>query len=178
MVRRAAVKIVVSESMIITNTNQLHTICEAVSLDEAADIISLLEKELELNNKGLVKGIGLAAPQIGINKRVAIIRIGDDLILNLVNAIIVEKHNLVESSEGCLSLPGQKISVMRYNDIVVENGDGVKYSAYKMGAICIQHEMDHWEGKLITDVANIGPNMPCICGSKLKYKKCCGRGKK
>jgi len=175
------VRIVVDSNMIITDVSKLHIKCDEVSsIEEENEIILRLEKELLLSNERKNYGIGLAAPQIGINKRVAIVRIADTIKLNLVNSKIIEKHTLIESTEGCLSLPNMKASVIRYNDIMIQNGsimDKNQYSIYGLASICVQHEMDHWEGVLISDRINIGPNMPCICGSKIKYKKCCGKGK-
>ena len=61
--------------MIITDISKLQSICEEVSLEEAPQIISILEQELKKSELNGLPGIGLAAPQVGINKRVAIIRI-------------------------------------------------------------------------------------------------------
>lgn len=168
--------------MIITDNTKLHTICESASKEESIEIIGLLENELETSNKFGVEGIGLAAPQIGINKRVAIVRIGH-LHFNLVNCTIGDKYNKTISEEGCLSLPGKFYNIERYNQIVIQDnelGNIIKFSAYGLPAVAIQHEMDHWDGILISDKAivehkTIGPNMPCPCGKKLKYKKCCGK---
>ena len=150
------------------------------SIEEANEIISLLEKELQVSNEFGNNGVGLAAVQIGILKRVAIVRI-DKIKINLVNAKITQTYDNIESTEGCLSLPGKSCKVKRYNQIVVENNliDYNKFCAYGIVSIVIQHEMDHWDGKMISDLEikteiNIGSNMPCSCGSKIKYKKCCG----
>jgi peptide deformylase len=72
--------------------------------------------------------------------------------LNLYNATIVKAEQpFLSKEEGCLSLPGVRCDVNRYNIITVKNGDGVetKYSGFD--AIVIQHELDHWDGVIITD---------------------------
>jgi len=167
--------------MIITNASSLRAVSlEVSSLEEERKIVSLLERELEQANHLGSNGIGLAAPQIGINKRAAIVRVGRDCI-NLINSKILDGNNKTKVREGCLSLPGQQIEVERFLDLCVQNhsfNDNRKYAAYGLSSVCIQHEMDHWDGVLITDKAianelNIGPNMPCPCNSGLKYKKCC-----
>lgn len=152
------------------------------SIEEANEIISSLETELQISNEIGKPGIGLAAVQIGILKRVAIVRIGN-IKINLVNSKILELYDPMDSEEGCLSLPGKNCKVKRYNQIVIKNDfEDTKFCAYNLVSICVQHEIDHFDGKIISDIEiipiiNIGPNMPCACGSKLKYKKCCGKNK-
>ncbi len=169
--------------MIITDVTSLREVClDAVSLEEEMDIVNKLEHELSASNAMGANGIGLAAPQIGIKKRVAIIRIGESSKINLVNAKIIFRVGNVASEEGCLSVPGKTVEVARSLDILIENCGFVsagKFSAFGLPSICIQHEMDHWDGVLMTDKAimrhtETGPNMLCPCGSKMKYKKCCG----
>lgn len=167
--------------MIITDINLLKNISSDVSSSlEELEIVNQLEIELLKSSNG----IGLAAPQIGIFKRVAIIRIGN-LKVNLINSKILHRSGNIVFEEGCLSLPNVNVKVNRSLDVLVQNNgflDCQKFAAFALPAVCIQHEMDHWDGILMTDKAisshlETGPNMPCPCGSKLKYKKCCG-GKK
>ena len=177
--------------MIITDISKLKIKCEDASPEETDNIIKLLETELEDCNKKGNYGIGLAAPQIGIYKKVAIVRIGD-IKVNLVNSKILDRKLPIQTEEGCLSLPGIKSKIERYNDILVCNN--YKFSeksivvpnefvAFGISAICIQHEMDHWDGVLISDISivkhnniqqKVGPNDKCLCGSNKKFKKCCG----
>ena len=165
--------------MIVKDLDFLRQKSLPVSIEESNEIISLLEKELQTSNEMGNSGIGLAAVQIGILKRVAIVRIGN-IKINLVNSKILELYDPIESEEGCLSLPGKNCKVKRYNQVVVKNEfEDNKLCAYGIVSICIQHEIDHFDRGLISDIEikpsiNIGPNMPCPCGSKIKYKKCCG----
>lgn len=167
--------------MIVKDLDFLRQISTSVSsIEEANDIISLLEKELQHSNDMGDLGIGLAAVQIGILKRVAIARIGK-VNIKLVNCNIFEKYDPIDSDEGCLSLPGKNCKVKRYNQILIENNliGFNKFCVYGLVGICIQHEIDHWDGNLIIDNeiknVNIGQNMPCPCKSGNKYKKCCGK---
>jgi len=175
--------------MIITDTSFLQDICDPISSsEEERDIISKLEQELEISNKAGSFGIGLAAPQIGIKKRAAIVRIGPAATINLINSVIVDKNGSAFSQESCLSLPTKSVVVQRSSDILIENnsfGIKQKFAAYGLAAICIQHEMDHWDGILIVDRAiekhtesvSATPNLPCPCGSGKKARKCCKKVK-
>jgi peptide deformylase len=118
---------------------QLSTeITEHVTIDEATDIVSKLEWELQHSP---LPGIGLAAPQIGINKAVAIIRVKNPFdptdpvtSINLVNPRLVEAYDLVQYNEGCLSFPGKSAKTIRYNEIVVETMDDYDYYAEHVNA--------------------------------------------
>lgn len=148
--------------------------------EEATDIIKQLDAELAAINLNKILGIGLAAPQIGINKQVAIIRVGN-MKIDLVNCSIVEKFDKQDMSEGCLSIPAKTCLVERYNEIVVDNnefGSMKKFVAYGIFSQAIQHEIDHWFGELMVDKSierhnDIGFNDKCPCGSGKKFKKCC-----
>lgn len=168
------------KTLIIKDQNLLKNKCEEATQEEAPLILKRLEEELNEANKFEITGIGLAAPQIGINKRVAIVRIGT-FCFDLINCSIEIGYDLIESKEGCLSVPGKTCVVKRYNEIVVKNntlGTPQQFVAFGVPAICIQHELDHWDGMLMLDKAipqhiNIGDNEKCYCGSGIKYKKCC-----
>jgi len=167
---------------IITDPDVLRDSCEEASLSEYPDII----KELEISLAAAeTKGIGLAAPQIGIKKRVAIIRMEEQSV-DLVNPIIVERDKgFVNFEEGCLSLPGVLVNTKRHNEIFVK--DDLRPEGFVvtgLAAVAVAHECDHCDGILITDRAvgkeKVGRNDPCPCGREvsgrpIKYKKCCGR---
>ncbi len=108
-------------------------------------LIRQLEQSLDTT-----KGIGLSAIQIGINKRIGIIRIGNRKI-NLINPEIVERSCPFRyEKEGCLSLPNVRVDTRRYNEVTILNNN--KEEKY-MGivAIAIQHEVAHMNGRTILD---------------------------
>ena len=104
-------------------------------------------------------GIGLAAPQIGILKKVVVIDIGEDGpgYLELINPEITAMDGLQSSIEGCLSVPGRYGEVPRPEKVVVSytdrNGDGYELNAEGLLATCICHELDHLDGNLFIDRA-------------------------
>lgn len=103
------------------------------------------------------QGVGLAAPQVGISKRLIVVDVGDGL-LQLVNPVISAKDGLQEGPEGCLSVPGLNGIVVRANHVVVtaqnEYGQPVTIDAEGFKARALQHEIDHLEGILYTDKAS------------------------
>ena len=141
--------------MIIKDKNKLTTPCEVVSLKEGEDIAANLLQELRQSESG----IGLAANQIGINKRVCVVNVKEPLVL--INPKIVEKSKeQFVFPEGCLSFPDSKIRTMRHQDIVVEadNHEGkLSFSANSKDinnafeCVCVQHEIDHLDGITMFD---------------------------
>ena len=103
------------------------------------------------------KGIGLAAPQVGISEAMLVADIGTGL-YKLINPRIVKRSGSQAIEEGCLSCPGIYVSVKRAKKICVramdENGKEVAIDAADLLACVIQHEMDHLEGRLIVDYAS------------------------
>jgi len=171
--------------MIITDEKLLRIKCEDVLPEEVEEIRVALEKELKLSGERGNEGVGLAAPQIGIYKKMAIIRPGK-ISIDLVNPIIEKQFDLkIVDGEGCLSFPGKREKTRRYNEIHVINGcypNG--FVATDMLAVVVQHESDHLRGVLLPDVAikedvvkknKVRPNDLCPCGSGIKSKKCCGK---
>lgn len=109
-------------------------------------------------------GVGLAAPQIGVSKRLFIIDIatGDDEPSDLrvfINPEIVEKHDEVAWEEGCLSFPGVREEINRAERVKVraldQKGNAFELEADGLLAIAIQHEYDHLEGQLMIDRLSI-----------------------
>lgn len=102
-------------------------------------------------------GIGLAAVQVNVQKRVIVIDISEDQgdLRVFINPEITEKSGEQESEEGCLSVPGIYAPVTRADSIVVNaldrNGAEFKLESTGMLAVCIQHEIDHLEGKVFVD---------------------------
>ena len=103
------------------------------------------------------RGIGLAAPQIGIKQQMIVADIGDRLI-KLANPIIIEKEGESFLEEGCLSIPGVTVEIKRAQKILVkgwnEEGKEVKMELENLLARVILHEVDHLLGTLIVDYAS------------------------
>ena len=101
-------------------------------------------------------GVGLAAPQIGVSKRIVVIDVGDGLI-EMINPVIVKKEGSVVGGEGCLSVPEYEGEVERAEKVECEFTDrsGKRYLIETNGllAIAIQHELDHLDGVLYIDKA-------------------------
>ncbi len=102
-------------------------------------------------------GIGLAAPQINVHKRILVADVSDDRNdpVCLINPLVVASSGIREMEEGCLSLPGVFESVERPDHITVSaldrSGESMEFDADGLLAICIQHEIDHLDGKLFVD---------------------------
>ncbi|QNK54646.1 peptide deformylase [Paenibacillus sp. PAMC21692] len=104
------------------------------------------------------EGVGLAAPQIGISKRVIVVDVGDENgLVEMVNPVIVEQEGEQLGPEGCLSIPNLNGEVRRAERIVVQgqNSDGESITVNASGyfARAFQHEIDHLNGVLFTDLA-------------------------
>jgi peptide deformylase len=103
------------------------------------------------------RGIGLAASQVAVLKRVTVIDVSEarNERIDLVNPHIVQRVGKVSSEEGCLSIPGYRDTIKRNKEIVVQmkdaSGNEVELKADGLLAICIQHEVDHLEGVLFID---------------------------
>jgi len=102
-------------------------------------------------------GIGLAATQVNVHQRIVVIDISKekDQPLCLINPVILAKDGIEHHEEGCLSVPGVYESVERADHIKVEalnkEGEKIKFDADELLAVCIQHEIDHLNGKLFVD---------------------------
>jgi len=102
-------------------------------------------------------GIGLAATQVDVHKRIIVIDVSDehDEPVCLVNPEILESEGRFSAEEGCLSVPGLYEYVERAEKIRVRaldrNGELFEREAEGLLAVCIQHEIDHLDGKLFVD---------------------------
>ena len=103
-------------------------------------------------------GAGLAAPQVGISKRIIVVRDEDNNIIELINPVILTSKGIEEDVEGCLSFPGLYGEVSRAGNIKVtgldRNGKEFRLDAEGYLARVIQHEIDHLEGVLFVDRAS------------------------
>jgi len=99
-------------------------------------------------------GIGLAAPQVGIPSRLIVAGLGEQVV-KLANPKVVERSGSDVMEEGCLSLPGIRVSVKRPAEVTVtgynENGEQVEIKSKGLPARVLQHEIDHINGRLIID---------------------------
>ena len=141
--------------MIVKDKSKLTTPCKVVSVKEGEEIGVRLLHELRQSENG----IGLAANQIGINKRVCVINVKEPIVL--INPKIVEhSKELFVFPEGCLSFPNDKIKTQRYTSVVIEadnHKDKLSFSAESKDindafeCVCIQHEIDHLDGITMFD---------------------------
>ncbi len=103
------------------------------------------------------KGVGLAATQVNVHLRVIVIDVSEEknAPLCFINPEIITASGSKEAEEGCLSVPGFYENVKRSEEITVKalnkNGQPFELQAKELLAVCIQHEMDHLEGKLFVD---------------------------
>lgn len=124
-----------------------------------------------------VRGAGLAAPQIGINKRLSVIDINNGQTRNplvLINPEIIESKGTAVYEEGCLSVPGvwDKVTRAAWVKLRATNRHGEVYEMEGDGVLgeCFQHEIDHLNGKLYVDL--LSPLKRKLARSKLeKYKR-------
>ena len=102
-------------------------------------------------------GIGLAATQVDVHKRVIVIDVTEDRsgLTVLINPEILEKDGECVSEEGCLSVPGIYDKVTRAERVKVRalnlEGETVEFEAEGLLAVCIQHEIDHLDGKVFVE---------------------------
>ncbi len=101
------------------------------------------------------KGIGLAANQVGIIQRVAVVEVGEEPSVVLIDPTIVERAGTIRCEEGCLSIPDIFADVDRAVSIVVETttleGTRTRLEATELLSRAIQHEIDHLDGILFID---------------------------
>ena len=129
-----------------------------------AEAIQHIDKDIEHLAQGMIEvmaqhvGIGLAAPQVGVSKRLIIVGIEEnEKPITLVNPEITFRSGLGEKDEGCLSLPGVSVPLKRAEKIRIAgtglDGKPVEIEAEGLIARAFQHEIDHIDGILITDRA-------------------------
>jgi peptide deformylase len=112
------------------------------------------------------EGVGLAAPQVGVQKRVIVVDCGErdpdegrplspKEPVAVVNPVVSEAEGRVTWKEGCLSIPGYTDEVERAGQVIVEgldrDGQPLRIEAEGLLAVCLQHEIDHLEGTLFLD---------------------------
>ena len=134
--------------------DRLHTVAQPVEVVD--DEIRTLVRNMA-DTMYDAPGVGLAATQVDVHKRVIVIDISDarDDLLVLINPELIARDGEQECEEGCLSVPGIYDYVTRAEQVVVraldENGKVFERAASGLLAVCIQHEMDHLEGKVFVE---------------------------
>ena len=133
---------------------RLHTkACPVAVVDNA---IRQLVKDMA-DTMYAAPGIGLAATQVDVHKRVIVIDVSEDRnrLLTLINPEIITREGTQVCEEGCLSVPGIYEDVERSERIRVRaldhDGQSFELEAEELLAVCIQHEMDHLEGKVFVE---------------------------
>lgn len=133
---------------------RLRHMCGPIALSWGADwLITLVQNMIYTMRR--VKGVGIAAPQIGEPLQLAVAVI-DNVPVVMINPVVLSKaEKMIEIGEGCLSCPGKEIRIPRPEWVEVKyNSINEKENVRLFGgmnAIIVQHELDHLEGKLITD---------------------------
>ncbi len=129
---------------------------KAQAVEKVDDEIRQLASDM-LETMYAAPGIGLAATQVDVHKRLLVADVSEDRSQPccLINPQIMEKDGVEVMEEGCLSVPGIYEKVERAEQIKVRalntDGDVIEMEAQGLLAVCIQHEMDHLEGKLFVD---------------------------
>jgi peptide deformylase len=115
-------------------------------------------------------GVGLAAPQVGISKRIVVIDNEEKEVLVLINPVIIKREGEIKEEEGCLSIPGVYSPVRRSSLITVEaldlNEKKIQITKEGFLAIVLQHEIDHLDGYLFID--RISPAKRLMLKEQLK----------
>ena len=120
------------------------------------------------------RGIGLAAPQVGRTERLAVVEV-DDHKLVLINPEVVERAGKAKGEEGCLSIPDIYADVERPGTVTVrahdENFARYEVEASDLLARCLQHEIDHLDGKLFLDYLSVLKRAAALAKWKLQQDK-------
>ncbi|MBE6714248.1 MAG: peptide deformylase [Ruminococcaceae bacterium] len=120
-------------------------------------ILTLLDDMAETLHKA--DGCGLAAPQVGVRRRIALVEVEEGDLIELINPVIVEKSGHQEEIEGCLSVPGKWGVTNRPMNVTVKainrNGEEFTVSGSGLKARALCHEIDHLDGILFVDHAQM-----------------------
>lgn len=132
----------------------LHSVCRPVEVfdEKLAQLLDDMHETLEK-----AQGLGLAAPQVGIRRRVALVDTGEE-VLEFVNPVILKKSGKQRDVEGCLSCPDEWGYVVRPNKCKVRfqdrNGDFYEVSLQGLACRCACHEIDHLDGHLFLELVD------------------------
>ncbi|MBF0195326.1 MAG: peptide deformylase [Magnetococcales bacterium] len=151
---------------------------KAAPVEEVSEkIVKLMDDMVE--TMYAAPGIGLAAPQVNVLKRVIVVDVenydgGEEHnLLTLANPEIIEKEGEIVWAEGCLSVPNFTEDVVRAEKVVVQalnkEGKKIEITAEGLLAVCLQHEIDHLDGQLFID--HVSRLKRAIILQKLKKRK-------
>jgi peptide deformylase len=124
-------------------------------VDIIDDRVKILLQDM-VETMHIADGVGLAAVQVGVLKRIIVIDLGNEMgILKIVNPEIIESEGIQITSEGCLSVPDVRGEVIRPQSLTFkglnENGEEISYKAEGLFAKVASHEIDHLDGILFVD---------------------------
>ena len=132
----------------------LRKVCRPVE-EITPRILTLLDDMIDTMREA--DGVGLAAPQVGVLRRVVVIEVEPGNVLELINPKIIAFAGEQEEAEGCLSIPGRSGITKRPMHVTVRalnrKGETVEISGSELLARAFCHELDHLDGKLYTDCA-------------------------
>lgn len=145
---------------------------KALPVEEVTpEILNLIKDMIE--TMYTASGVGLAATQVGVPKRIILVDEEEDGLIVLINPMIIKSEGEVVAEEGCLSVPDIYSQVKRSSKVTVkalnENGDSIEITKEGLTARALQHEIDHLDGILFID--RIGRTERQILLNKLKKKK-------
>ena len=138
----------------------IRVIGDEILTKKAKEVKEMTDKTRELVQDMLdtmyeADGVGLAAPQVGVLKRIVVIDVGEGPIV-LINPEITRTEGSQTGDEGCLSVPGKAGTVTRPNEVTVrfmgEDGEWYELEGTELLARAICHECDHLDGKLYVDL--------------------------
>lgn len=136
------------------NDQVLRKVCRPVDAITPR-VLTLLDDMVETMRNA--DGVGLAAPQVGILRRIVVIETEPGNVIELINPKIIAFAGEQEGAEGCLSLPGKSGTVKRPMHVTVRalnrKGEEIEISGSELLARAFCHELDHLDGKLYTDIA-------------------------
>ncbi len=127
---------------------------KAKKVDDSNEISGLIKEMKRILKEE--EGVGLAAPQVGVSKRVIVINAAEDQMMALLNPEIIKKsREKIVGREGCLSMKGVWLDIERYKEVKIkfldEEGKQLEIDADGLLAVVLQHEIDHLDGKLFID---------------------------
>jgi len=135
----------------------LKTICDPVNMDVLSEVVDAGRTlDILLWKLEQLKGYGLAAPQLGITKRIIVCHPPKSELIELINPEIVRQWGgKFMSDEGCLSYPGRRVRLMRWRQIKVRGlnrwGEPVAFGGKMLRAAVLQHELEHLDGINLAD---------------------------